>query len=330
MATTVGSSGASLDVADLPECVWSNEVLFLPAQLGVAHKDQLVAMGMLDAYLAQPDKPNAIGGNSAEAATEHFVWRFLNSAARAEYVCADPTGANEPAKNLLLEQLTDGAVHVLDIAAGHGAGTLAILSFIGVMREQSTLPKLPLNVAITALDYSADALAKYQEIAANLSTWLAEQGVHVTVDASLVDMRLQGEVSLSLDVYFADAAASGCKRFLCILSAIGGVGAEMISEMQGSFQEIAARIGNKPGGSWIWIEPPVSGKWLDNFIAGIVYTLKKIKHKLLLKGGTFDVPAAGTPFPGFASAAIKFKWRDPYTVADLFSHVRVASVSVGE
>ena len=98
-------------------------------------------MGLLDSYLSQPDKPNSLGGDTTEAATDHFVWRFLNSAARAEYVCADPVGVNRPAKNLLLEQLTDGAVQILDIAAGHGAGTLAILSFIGAMREQSMLPK---------------------------------------------------------------------------------------------------------------------------------------------------------------------------------------------
>ncbi|WP_422567057.1 hypothetical protein, partial [Ideonella sp.] len=208
---------------------------------------------MLDAYLAQPDKPNAIGGDTAAEATEHFVWRFLNSAARAEHVCADPVGANQPAKNLLLEQLTDGSVQVLDIAAGHGAGTLSILAFVAAMREQRRLPKLPLNVAITALDFSADALVKYQEIAATLSPWFSDQAIALTVEASLVDMRVQGEVSYALDTFFDDARRSGCKRFLCVLSAISGVGADMISEMQGSFQEIASRLGNQPGGSWVWI-----------------------------------------------------------------------------
>ena len=80
-------------------------------------------MGMLDAYLAEPDKPHAVGGDSAEAATEHFVWRFPNSAARAEYVWADPVAVNEPAKNLLLAQLTDGAVKVIGIAAGRSRTT---------------------------------------------------------------------------------------------------------------------------------------------------------------------------------------------------------------
>lgn len=285
---------------------------------------------MLDAYLAQPDKASAIGGDSAEAASDHFVWRFLNSAARAEYVCADPVGVNQPAKNLLLEQLTDGAVQILDIVAGHGAGTLAILSFIAAMREQSKLPKLPLNVAVTALDFSADALVKYQEVAETLKEWLGRQGISLSVEAHLVDMRVQGEVSQALNTFFDDAQKSGCKRFLCVLSAISGVGAETISEMQGSFQEIASRIGNQPGGSWVWIEPPVSGKWLQTFITGIFYTLKKIRHKLMLKGGTFDLDSAASAFPGFSSPPSKFKWRDPHAASDLTSRVQVLSASVEE
>ena len=100
-------------------------------------------------------------------------------------MCADPVGVNQAAKNLLLEQLTDGAVQILDIAAGHGAGTLSILSFIAAMREQSKLPKLPLNVAVTALDFSADALATYQQVAEELREWLAKQGITLSVDVSL-------------------------------------------------------------------------------------------------------------------------------------------------
>ena len=325
-----GAVSASIESEDLPPSLWDGGILYLPAHLAAAHKSRLVAMSMLDAYLAEPDKPHAVGGDSAEAATEHFVWRFLNSAARAEYVCADPVGVNRPAKNLLLEQLTDGAVQVLDIAAGHGAGTLAILSFIGAMREESKLPKLPLNVSIRALDFSAEALVHYQEVAASLGTWLAEQGINLSVEASHVDMRMQGEVSQALDTYFDDARASGCKRFLCVLSAISGVGPQAMSEMQASFQEIASRIGNQPGGSWVWIEPPVSGKWLQTFITGIFYTLKKIKNKLMLIGGTFDLSAPTSPFPGFSSPASTFKWRDPHTLSDLLSHVRVLSASVEE
>jgi hypothetical protein len=326
----IADVGASIEKEDLPKCIWNGEILFLPVNLSDVHRGQLVAMGMLDAYLAKPDKASAIGGDSSEAASDHFVWRFLNSAARAQYVCADPVGVNQAAKNLLLEQLTDGAVQILDIAAGHGAGTLSILSFIASMREQSKLPKLPLNVAVTALDFSADALATYQQVAEELREWLGKQGITLSVDVSLVDMRLQGELSQALDTFFADARTSGCKRFLCVLSAISGVGPEMISEMQGSFQEIASRIGNQPGGSWVWIEPPVSGKWLETFITGIFYTLKKVKHKLMLKGGTFGLESADSTFPGSSSPPSKFKWRDPHVKSDLTSRVQVLSASVGK
>jgi len=115
-----------------------------------------------------------------------------------------------------------------------------------------------------------------------------------------------------------------------VLSAISGVGPEMISEMQGSFQEIASRIGNQPGGSWVWIEPPVSGKWLETFITGIFYTLKKVKHKLMLKGGTFGLESADSTFPGSSSPPSKFKWRDPHVKSDLTSRVQVLSASVGK
>lgn len=328
-AVTV-SVRASIEKEDLPDSIWSNGVLYLPITLSKTHKDQLSALGMLENYIAQPNKAGDVGGNTAEAAIEHFVWRFLNSAARAEYVCADPFGINQPAKNLLLEQLTDGSVQILDIAAGHGAGTLAILSFVAAMREQSKLPRLPLNVAVRALDFSAHALARYQNVASTLSPWLAEQGIQLSVEASLVDLQLQGEVSHALDTFFKDAQTSGCKRFLCVLSAISGAGPDAISEMQGSFQEIASRIGNQPGGSWVWLEPPVSGTWFQNFVTGVFFTLKKIKHKLIHKGSTFTLASTTSVFPGFSSEGCKFKWRDPHTGSDLTSHVRVLSASVGE
>ncbi|MFZ2987806.1 hypothetical protein, partial [Ideonella sp.] len=59
-------------------------------------------------------------------------------------------------------------------------------------------------------------------------------------------------------------------------------------------------------------------------------TFKKIKHKLLLKGGSFDLDSSTSAFPGFSSPSSGLKWRDPHTNSDLVSYVRVLSASAGE
>ena len=116
----------SFEGKDLPTSVWTSKVLHLPEPLAAAHKDFLNDKGWMTAY--QPVLSGGSGGKSAEEAQDHVINRFLNSAARMQFVCADPCDEQPEIREMVLDQLGDGHILLLDLAAGNGAGTLAMLS----------------------------------------------------------------------------------------------------------------------------------------------------------------------------------------------------------
>jgi len=181
---------------NIPTTLWTSEVLHLPTSLAEAHQDFLNEKGWMALY--DPKVSGAIGGSSFDEAKEHVINRFLNSAARMQYVCADPKYEQSEIKQMVLDQLADGHIYLLDIAAGNGAGTLAMLSLICELRCHKEVPKLPLNVSILAVDYSVDALNFYAELQDKINPWLLTQGINVTLTHELCDLTITGEFSETL------------------------------------------------------------------------------------------------------------------------------------
>ncbi len=130
---------------NLPQTVWDNGVLYLPEPLAAAHKEFLVSNSLMDDYL--PNQQGGVGGKTTEDTLEHFINRFLNSAARMQFVCASPDDEQPEVREMVFDQLGDGHIFLLDLAAGNGAGTLAMLSLLCELRFQKAIPKLPVNVA---------------------------------------------------------------------------------------------------------------------------------------------------------------------------------------
>ena len=101
---------------NLPISVWNSKVLYLPEPLATAHKNFLNDKGWMSAY--QPSLDGGTGGQSSKEAQDHVINRFLNSAARMQFVCADPGDEQPEVREMVLDQLGDGHIYLLDLAAG--------------------------------------------------------------------------------------------------------------------------------------------------------------------------------------------------------------------
>jgi hypothetical protein len=307
---------------NIPATLWSSEVLHLPTSLAGAHQDFLNEKGWMALY--DPKISGAVGGSSFDEAKEHVINRFLNSAARMQYVCADPKCEQLEIRQMVLDQLGDGHIFLLDIAAGNGAGTLAILSLICELRLHRAVPKLPLNVSILAVDYSVDALNFYAELRAKICPWLETQGVTVSLLLEPCDLTIAGEFSEALDAFFEDAKSKKVNRFLAVISAVSGVGKEKFEQIQDSLKLAAARLSHsKLNSSWLWVEPPVGKSWLTIFVDVLKHIMQKIQYSLLKSGNSYSIKSGAellsSPSPR------KFVWHDPHQSCTATSFVTVMS-----
>lgn len=307
---------------NLPDSIWKSGVVHMPTPLTGAHADQLTLNGWMNEYLTSPGSTGSIGGAGPEEARLHFVLRFLNSAARAQYVCSDPLDEQPEIRRMILDQLADGRLFILDLAAGHGAATLAILAMVCQLRTAGCTPKLPINVSISALDHSPDALVYYGQMLDHLTPWLAGMGIAVNLTTAVCDLEIAADVSAELDQFFDAATAQGARRFLSIISAITGVGKETVEKMLDSFKVAASRLARPDrNSSWLWIEPAVKKGWHQVLASAIEMTLKRISHRLMKKGDAYEIYGDG-PTSG-KSPPREFFWFDPHKKATVKSGVIV-------
>lgn len=312
----------SLEGKHLPLSIWKDDVLYLPQPLVDAHHKQLIANGWMDKYLTLSSHSGSIGGSSKEEAENHFITRFLNSAARAQYVCSDPTDSQTDIRDMILDQLADGHIFILDLAAGNGAGTLAILGLICEFRTKDCTPKLPLNIHIFAVDYSLDALLLYQQTLSELNEWLEGMGIAVELESWPCDLTIVGDFSEILESFFDGAKKLGVKRFLCVLSAISGLGKDGLEEIHKSLETAAIRLSHKGReSSWLWIEPSAANSWLSKFVNSIKFALQKVPYIFSRKKESFELKSS-TPLLTDPEIR-KFNWQDPHKPKVLNSRVMV-------
>ncbi|NDP62411.1 hypothetical protein [Polaromonas sp.] len=258
-----------------PQTLWDKGQLCLAKKLCDIYTDFLNEKGWLKNY--QPKTSGDIGGASSAQAQDHVTNRFLNSAARMQYVCIDVNNEQPKSRMMVLDQLAQGEIFILDLAAGHGAGTLSILSTICELRDQKIIPTLPLNVNIRGIDMSPDALNYYAEILEKLKPWLATNAIYTKLTFSVCDMNISGQINEVLDDFFEEAKAKKSNRFLCTISAVSGIKKEGVERMMDSLKLIAARLSHKQkSSSWLWVEPKLEKSWLGTFVESISFTLKQI------------------------------------------------------
>lgn len=314
------TSRASFTGKDLPTSVWNSKVLYLPSPLAAAHKDFLHHNGWWSNY--QPDLGGGTGGQTTKEAQDHVINRFLNSAARMQFVCADPGDDQPEVREMVLDQLGDGHIYLMDLAAGNGAGTLAMLSLLCELRSQKSIPKLPLNVSIVGVDYSVDALNFYADLLGRITPWFETHGINISLSLAHCDLMVSGEFSEIFESFIDDAKNKGVKRFLCVISALSGVGKEGLEKMHDSLKIAAAGLSHKQrSSSWLWVEPYVAKSWLTKFGDSVQLILKRIKHKFFKKGESYDIQ---TDVPLLTNLGSRnFDWHDPHKEKTANSHVCV-------
>lgn len=307
----------------LPPSIWDSGTLYLPEPLATAHKDFLVKNGWLADY--QPDKHGGTGGQATEEARDHVINRFLNSAARMQFVCASPDDEQLNVRDMVLDQLGDGHIFLLDLAAGNGAGTLSMLSLLCELRLQKTVPKLPLNVSILGLDFSVDALGYYEEILDTIRPWLASAGINLSLKTEVCDMAITGHFSEMLDSFFDDAKLQRVNRFLCVISALSGAGKEGFEQMHDSMKMAAARLSHSQrSSSWLWVEPFTTNSkkaWFRLFIDTIHLALSKIAYSFAKKADSYEIKTDGLLLSELPPR--HFAWFEPHMSKSTKSHVVV-------
>lgn len=305
----------------LPSSVWDSGILHLPQPLATAHNDFLVKNGWLADY--QPDKHGVAGGQATEEARDHVINRFLNSAARMQFVCSDPNDDQPEVREMVFGQLGDGQIFLLDLAAGNGAGTLAMLSLLCELRLHSAIPKLPVNVTILGVDFSADALGYYAEMLDNLKPWLSSFGIELLLKTAVCDLAVFGDFSEVLESFFDDAKQQNVKRFLCVISALSGAGKEGFDLIHDSLKNAAAGLSNsKRNSSWLWVEPDLKKKsWLSPFADTVRLVLGKVPFSFAKKSDAYEIKTEVSLMPNPITR--KFDWYDPYLSKPVASRVSV-------
>ena len=304
----------------IPPSLWNSEVLHLPNSLTEAHKEFLQEKDWMGVY--SPKSSEAIGGASFEEAKDHVINRFLNSAARMQYVCADPKDEQSEIRQMVLDQLSDGHIFLLDTAAGNGAGTLAMLSLISELRLHKAVPKLPLNVNILAVDYSVDALNFYAELQGKINPWLQTYGINVTLTLEQCDLTITGEFSEALDSFFENAKSKNVNRFLSVISAVSGLGKERFELMIDSLKIAAANFSHsKRNSSWLWVEPNITKPWWTVSADILKHTMQKVKYILSNNGQSYSIKSDITLLTKPNSR--KFIWHDPHLLSTTKSYVCV-------
>ena len=309
--------------SSLPERLWSSKVLHLPTYLVDAHRSFLTDKDWMDEY--SPNSAGGKGGESAEEAKEHVINRFLNSAARMQYVCSDPSDEQPDIRSTLLEQMADGQVDLLDLAAGNGSGTLAILALLCELRNEKLIPKLPLNVLIRGVDFSAVALNFYAEILGKIEAWLQKEGIEVCLELSVCNLLVPGEFNEVLEDFFERAKSRKVRRFLCVISAISGVKKEGVEGMRDSLASAASWLSSRNRNSSIlWVEPVVGKTWINKVIESISLTLKQVAHVFAKKDDSFQIKSEG--YIPLNLIGRNFTWFDPHLSKKAKSHVTVVAM----
>ena len=229
-----------------------------------SHRQICTDIGIFDQYQARLRSKNAlIGGNSADDSQDHLLVRYLNSASRTQAILCIQDVKCQEMQEELLSQLDDGTVHIIDIAAGHGAGTLSVLNTVAEMRENGALLKNALNLNIYALDFSEISLNYYAAMVTNLTASYLSQGIVVKFHPILVDITSDPDVAASIAEIKQNIG--GNPRYFLICSAISGVKEDVFrTKFSASYQIIAHSFKDR-NSVFLWVEPRTKKMWIFNF-----------------------------------------------------------------
>lgn len=242
-----------------------------------SHKEYCSKIGIFDAYAEVANSfKGSIGGALEDESAKHLLGRFLNSAARTQVIACIEGGNCTDITVEVLGLLTEGHIYLIDIAAGHGAGTMSLLNTICKMRENDTLPKDALDVVIHAIDFSEKSLSYYEELLASLDDVYRAHGISVKIYKHQIDITDDDVVRKEIDAIKQDSACNpelgigSDPRYLLLCSAISGVSKKVfLRDFSASYQMITESF-KENNSAFLWVEPLTEKAWMpkhwENFM----------------------------------------------------------------
>lgn len=233
-----------------------------------SHREICATLGIFEQYESELAAGGAIGGAVDDESTRHLLGRFLNSAARTQVLACIEESCCQNIAVEVLGLLNDGHIYLIDIAAGHGAGTISILNTICKMRHDRNLSSDSLDIDIHAMDFSSLSLSFYEQILNSLKSTYQQYGINVNILKHVVDITDDDCVKQEIRSIKESVTASPLNgigsdpRYLLMCSAISGIKRkDFIDHFSNSYQTIAESFKEK-NSTFLWVEPLSKKNWL--------------------------------------------------------------------
>lgn len=226
-----------------------------------SHAQLCTQLGIFAEYEKAINIRGNVGGLDKDESEHHLLGRYLNSAARTQYIACTEEDDATKLQEELLAQLLGGKLYIIDIAAGNGAGTLSLINSICKLRlVEEKLPLEALDVEIHALDISTYSLEYYQQIALSLVGQYLEAAIELKIVTHIVDLTKDAEVEKKIR-QIKDQIGEN-PRYLLICSAISGVTQEIFkTKFYRSYQYIAKSF-QQLNSTFFWVEPRTKNGWM--------------------------------------------------------------------
>ena len=243
-----------LPISAIPESLWRDSTLFLPALLASAYLSELENRDLLESAKQGTNDKEIHGGIDDDATLKHFSFRFAVSVGRVEFVAIAPDESLAEVSDALMSTFSEGHVALLDIPCGTGASLGAILSTVLALRKAKVMPTLPLSISVVAGDASPKALEIYDAMISRLQPELQLQAISVSIVLELWDATRSDHTARLVDRWFALSA--GAEEYVVCISNFNGalIGAGILDSFTPCFEQVLGRLYNKKS-TVLWVEP---------------------------------------------------------------------------
>lgn len=267
----------------LPSTLWDTPTLQIAPLLAAAYLDQLTALGLLEKAKQHEDRNAPIGGTSEADTHEHFAHAFDGSCARSSLPLLDPLDDLQGISDVVVQSVSSGKLAILDVPAGAGAFSFAMLSAVAELRRVSVLPRHPLEVQILAGELSPSARTLCEALLKRLAPKWEAQAIHVSLETMEWDVYDQGSNTRLLQKFIV--MASQAERTLLVVCNFSGVLKHGNNRKRAlpQLNELLRFASGKRWSSALWIEPQTNAAknelfpWLAKLADGVrdVLGLKK-------------------------------------------------------
>lgn len=260
-----------------------------------SHKEICDKLNIFDSYVEELNKGGAKGGQKTSESCSHLLTRFLNSAARTQLAVFPLDGDLPEINEELIAQLSAKNLYVIDIASGHGAGTLSIINSIHYLRtNEEFFPTDPLDIEIHALDYSETSLDYYENLVEILRPEYKKVGITIKLHKHVVDLTSDDNIKHTVEKIKTNIGKN--PQYLLTCSAISGVKQAIFQKsFARSYSYIVTQF-REDNSLFFWVEPQTKGDWI-----------KDSWQDLALEQG-IDYTSDGCKIKN-----VRFHWSDPHT-----------------